>query len=471
MADPFGYLKHQRKEFARDEEIAGGNSRQVLSASHTELQAGRCIDCGTPFCEILGCPAMNRIPDWIGMVNSRKWRTALHMLHARNNFPEITGRVCPAPCESACILSISHEPVTIRQIECEIAECGWESGWIVPEPPTAPSGRRVAIIGSGPAGLAAAQQLARKGHAVTVYEREDRMGGILRYGIPDFLLDKRMLERRISQLSAEGIIFESRVDAGIDLSIGYLMRSFDAVLVIERSGMPIDPDLPGREYHGIIQAMDFLTMQNRVVAGDISTDDNPVSARGKKVMVIGDGELAAYCVETARRQGAAEITVVEIPVSSAEVSGRRFLWPMAADASETAAGVGKRSTITGMTVEKFSGDNGSLTGCRLKRVEKLPANTPNRKHVEPEADTLALPVDMAILALGFCSNDSGPQFRNLFRETEKADTPLLKKTRDSTSRRVFTASDAVMGGVPVILAIANGRNVAESIDRYFDELR
>lgn len=460
MADPLGYIKNRREEAPRkpagDPPSGFGEDDASLSRTRLEIQAGRCIDCGAPFCEIQGCPAHNRIPDWIGMVYSGKWRTALDMLHATNNFPEITGRVCPAYCEPACILSIGHEPVTIRQIELRIAERGWAEGWIAPETGTLRTGRRVAVIGSGPAGLAAAQQLNRSGHAVTVYERDDRIGGILRYGIPDFVLDKKILDRRIGQLAAEGVSFETRVDVGVDLSIGYLKRSFDLTLVIIGSRQPRDLVIPGRELTGIVPAMEFLTLQNRAVAGEFSPDESPFFARGRNVAVIGGGEIGNCCVETCRRQGAAGLTLVEISPSGRDSDNIALSWPLGDAHSERPGHPDGCGIFRGMTVDRFVGDGGSVSGCILSGTGTEPAG---------EGEQL-LKADMVILALDSPRVESGPLIRNLELETDERGNIRVDADYRTTSPGIFAAGSCVLGDSPIVRAIAEGRKAAAAVNRY-----
>ncbi|MGW8321990.1 MAG: glutamate synthase subunit beta, partial [Thermodesulfobacteriota bacterium] len=316
MGKPTGFMIYNRQDPSK--RPVGERIRDYrefaapLTDVELETQAARCMDCGIPFCHVYGCPVKNLIPNWNDMVYRKKGRRALDLLHATNNLPEVTGRVCPAPCEPACTLAINQPAVTIKQIELQIVERGWEEGWIQPEPAVVKTGKRVAIAGSGPAGLAAAQQLARRGHQVVVFERSDRVGGLLRYGIPDFKLEKWVIDRRVEQMVAEGVVFETGVEAGVDISGRYMQRAFDAILLATGAGVARDLDVPGRDLRGICFAMDFLVQQNRRNAGELALPGEEILAQGKNVVVIGGGDTGSDCIGTARRQGANEIVQIEI---------------------------------------------------------------------------------------------------------------------------------------------------------------
>lgn len=460
MADPLGFLKIPREEpilRSREECLRDyGEPRLPCKPALQERQAGRCMECGEPFCEIDGCPAGNRVQDWMSLVYGGKWRAALDILQSTDNFPEITGRLCTAPCERACILSISFSPVTIREIEREIADRGWREGWIIPEPANTLTGRRVAIIGSGPAGLAAAQQLVRKGHTVTVFDSDDRVGGILRYGIPDFSLDKKVLDRRIGQIVAEGVVFETGVVAGVDLSIAYLKRSFDVVVVFSGSRSALDIDVPGRDLAGICSAMDFLVRQNRINAGDAVADDGELNARDKRVVIVGGGEIASYCAGVSRRQGASSVTVLE-PADHARGIRTELNWskpletrlsffsgdPLADDCEH----------VRGVTVERFLGNRG-----KLKSVSLL----------EPGAGD-GFDADLVLLALGFEKDCPGPLIRSLFIDSDDRGNLKVDDRFMTSVDGVFAVEDCVPGEIPVARAIATGRHVAGEIDLYLEE--
>ena len=316
MAKPTGFMEYDREDPAHrpvTERIRDYREiDELLPEEGIYRQAVRCMDCGIPFCHAYGCPVKNRIPDWNDMVYRKNWRKALDLLHATCNLPEITGRVCPAPCETACTLAINLPAVTIRHLELQIVEHGWREEWIRPEPAGFSTGKRVAVVGSGPAGLPAAQQLARSGHDVVVFEKSDRIGGLLRYGIPDFKLEKWVIDRRLDQMRAEGVVFETGVNAGVDVSAAYLLRSFDAIVLAAGATAARDLPVPGRDLKGIHFAMEFLTQQNRRNAGDAIPDGQEISAAGKHVVVIGGGDTGSDCIGTSRRQGAASITQIEL---------------------------------------------------------------------------------------------------------------------------------------------------------------
>lgn len=460
MADPFGFLKYQREDAPRlPVGEAHGDYRetyQMLAPDHLDHQARRCMDCGIPFCELYGCPAGNRIPDWITMVCSGKWRAALDLLHSTDNFPEITGRLCPAQCEAACVLGISFTPMTVRQIELQIAEHGWSEGWINPEPASYHTLKRIAVVGSGPAGLAAAQQLTRSGHTVTVFDCDDRIGGVLRYGIPDFALEKRVLDRRLDQLIGEGVGFETGVDVGVDMSFHYLQRTFDAVIVLTGSRIPKDIIIPGRSLGGVHFAMDFLRQQNRRVAGDSIPDGQAVSAAGKRVVVIGGGETGAYCIATCRRQGASDVVRIELkPASGPGLSTPK--WPhVVGPGPESDPLAGSCTSRFGAKVERFMGNDGKVTGV----VIKTPDGRSRAMHVE------TIGAELVILALGFEHLEQGPLVQKLSLETDESGNLKVDDRFMTSAEGVFAVGDCVLGGSPVVQAIAQGRRVAEAVNRY-----
>src|SRR5579864_6091307 len=333
MGKPTGFLEIERRDRGYDKPAERLKTWtefvHPLPVGELQKQAARCMNCGIPFCH-QGCPVNNQIPDWNDLVYRDQWRVALDNLHSTNNFPEFTGRVCPAPCEASCTLNIDDNPVTIKTIECQIVDRGWEEGWIEPQPSPSPTGRRVAVVGSGPAGLACSQQLARAGHQVTLFEKSDRIGGLLRYGIPDFKMEKRLIERRMAQMQAEGVTFRPGVEIGKDVEVEELLSAYDAVVLSGGAEAPRDLPVPGRELDGIHFAMDFLTQQNKRVAGDpedVAAPNGAISAHGKHVIVIGGGDTGSDCIGTSGRQGAASITNLEIMPMPPEREDKALVWP------------------------------------------------------------------------------------------------------------------------------------------------
>jgi glutamate synthase (NADPH/NADH) small chain len=428
-------------------------------------QAARCMDCGVPTCHA-GCPLGNRIPDWNDRVYHDHWHKALDQLHATNNFPEFTGRLCPAPCEEACVLSINEQPVTIEQIEKEIIEHGFGEGWVQPQPPRNRTGKSIAVVGSGPAGLACAQQLNRAGHMVTVFERDDRIGGLLRYGIPDFKLEKQLLDRRLALMTQEGVDFRPGVSIGVDLSTDEL-SGFDAVVLCCGATRPRDLNVPGRELNGIYFAMDFLSRQNRLVAGDIIAHNEDLSARGKDVIVIGGGDTGSDCIGTSRRQMAKSVTNFELMPQPAMERSDHQPWPFWPARLRTSSsheeGCDRHWSLL---TKKFVGKAG--------RVEKLvtvdvvfsssESGRPSMREV-PDSER-EWPADLVLLALGF----TGPE-----PDTVVAQFGLRLDTRGNietdsnhmTSRpAVFAAGDARRGQSLIVWAIAEGREAARSVDTY-----
>ena len=428
----------------------------MLSPDRLDHQAERCMDCGIPFCEVYGCPAGNRIPDWITMVSLGKWRTALDLLHSTNNFPEITGRLCEAPCEAACVLSINFSPVTVKQIELQIAERGWREGWIVPEPAPFRTGKKIAVVGSGPAGLAAAQQLVRSGHGVAIFDRESRVGGILRYGIPDFALEKPALDRRIDQLIGEGVTLETGVDVGADLSIHYFRRTFDVVVITTGSRKPRDVIVPGRSLGGVHFAMDFLIQQNRRVAGEYIPEDQVVSGKGARVAVIGGGEAGAYCIAACRRNGASDIVQIELkPAPAPDQTIPR--WPDMPEEHHASDPLSEaRTRLFGAGVDRFIGNEGNVSGIVIKTAEDRSA--------ELRTETVA--ADLVLLALGFEHAEQGSLVRKLSLETDEKGNLKMNDRFMTSAEAVFAAGDCVLGGSSVVQAIARGRRVAEAVNRY-----
>ena len=432
-----------------------------LPTEKAQQQAARCMDCGVPFCHT-GCPVNNFIPDWNDLVYKGRWREALRMLHATNNFPEFTGRICPAPCEAACVLGINDDPVTIKAIEQHIIDRGFEEGWVEPEPPRRRTGKRVAIIGSGPAGLAAAQQLNRAGHSVTVFEKHDRIGGLLRYGIPDFKLQKYVVDRRLAQLVAEGVEFRTGINVGVDLPGEDLMHRFDAALIAIGAEKHRDLLIPGRELKGIHFAMDYLTQQNRRVAGDRFRPEEEIVATGKRVVIIGGGDTGADCLGTAHRQKAISVHQLQIhpmPPERRHESTPWPLWPLQlrVEAAHEEGGVREWSVLT----THFSGDEqGHVRKLHCVRVGPKPA------FERIPGSEFYLDADLVLIAIGF----SGPVRTGLLEQLPlELDARGNVKTDASYMTSVpgiFAAGDAHRGQSLVVWAIAEGRQAAHHIDKY-----
>jgi glutamate synthase (NADPH/NADH) small chain len=426
------------------------NSEEVV-----RTQGARCMDCGVAFCQgDTGCPVQNVIPEWNALVREGRWRPALDALHATNNFPELTGRLCPAPCESACVLGLVEEPVTIRHIEQAIADRGFAEGWIAPAPPREVTDRSVAIVGSGPAGLSAAQQLRRRGHRVVVFEKADRVGGLLRYGIPDFKLEKRVLDARLRQLTSEGVIFETGVDVGTDVSAEALRRDFDAVVLAIGARQPRDLAVAGRELAGIELAMDFLTLQNRRVAGDRIDVGPRLSATGQRVVVIGGGDTGSDCVGTCHRQGAVHVRQIELlqqPPLSRDPSTPWPLWPLQLRTSHAHEEGGVRQWSLSTT--RFSGEDG--------RVQAVHAETSG-----PERSASVLPADLVLLAMGFTGVEDAPLLHELGVRIGPRGAIATDAHSMTNVDGVFAAGDARRGASLIVWAIREGRDVADAVEQY-----
>ncbi|HEX6893721.1 MAG TPA: glutamate synthase subunit beta, partial [Bryobacteraceae bacterium] len=422
-------------------------------------QGARCMDCGVPFCHT-GCPLNNVIPDWNDYVYKDKWRDAIRALHATNNFPEFTGRICPAPCEAACVLGINEPPVTIKVIEKVIIEHAFRKGWIHPEPPAARTGKRVAIVGSGPAGLAAAQQLNRAGHLVTVFEKADRIGGLLRYGIPEFKMEKRVLDRRLEQMCAEGVKFETNVDVGHTVSGEELRAKFDAILLAGGAEKARDLPVPGRELKGIHFAMEFLPQQNRRCAGD--DVPNQILATGKRVVIIGGGDTGADCLGTSHRQKALSVHQFEILPKPPDERAEQTPWPLwplqlRSESSHEEGGIRDWSIAT----TKFSGDEaGNVRKLHATRVGPAPK-------FEPIAGSeFTMDADLVLLAMGFTGPRPGGILDQLGVALDPRSNVAASSGYQTSVPGVFAAGDIRRGQSLVVWAIAEGRQAAEAVDRY-----
>jgi glutamate synthase (NADPH) small chain len=468
MADPRGFLKHGREVASRrpveervgdwNEVYPSGAGRSLLPIVNT--QAGRCMDCGIPFCH-QGCPLGNIIPEWNDLVWRDDWEGASERLHATNNFPEFTGRLCPAPCETACVLGINQDPVTIKNVEVAIADQAWDSGYVRPQPPEWLSGKTVAVIGSGPAGLAAAQQLTRAGHTVAVYERADRIGGLLRYGIPEFKMEKKYLDRRLEQMKREGTVFRAGVDVGTAMTGQQLRDRYDAVVLAVGSTVARDLPIPGRELAGIHQAMDFLPQANRVALGD--TVEDQVTATGKHVVIIGGGDTGADCLGTSHRQGAASVTQLEIMPQPGEERPANQPWPtypMTYRVSSAHEEGGER--VYSVSTKEFLGDaEGNVRALRLVEVEMRDGRFEEVAGTERE-----IMADLVLFAMGF----TGPEQEGLVSQLGVDLDPRGNVDRDedymSSVDGVFVAGDAGRGQSLIVWAIAEGRAAAAAVDRY-----
>jgi glutamate synthase (NADPH/NADH) small chain len=465
MADPKGFLKVRERQLPqrRPVPVRLTDWREVYETTDTEAvrqQAGRCMDCGIPFCHN-GCPLGNLIPEWNDLAWRGDWREAIERLHATNNFPEFTGRLCPAPCETACVLGINQPAVTIKQTEVTIIDQAFENGWVVPKPPERLSGRTVAVVGSGPAGLAAAQQLTRAGHTVAVYERADRIGGLMRYGIPEFKMEKRHLDRRLAQMEAEGTRFRPGVEIGVDVTGQQLRDRYDAVVLAVGATAWRDLDIPGRGLDGVLQAMEYLPPANRAAGG--GTAEGQPLATGKDVVVIGGGDTGADCLGTALRQGARSVTQLEImpcPPQDRPASQPWPTYPMVHRVSSAHEEGGER--IYAVSTQAFLGDDkGRVRGLRLVEVELVDGRftpVPGSEH--------EIPAQLVLLAMGFVGPQRGPLLDQLGVQLDARGNIARDVSYTSSVPGVFVAGDAGRGQSLIVWAIAEGRSCAAAVDRW-----
>jgi glutamate synthase (NADPH/NADH) small chain len=465
MGDPRGFLNHDRQlPERRSVPVRLGDWREVnapFPAEDLQKQASRCMDCGIPFCNN-GCPLGNLIPDWNDLVYREQWKAAFDRLHATNNFPEFTGRLCPAPCESACVLGINEPPVTIKQVEVSIVDRAWAEGWIIPAIADQFTGKRIAIVGSGPAGLAAAQQLTRSGHEVSVFEKADRIGGLLRYGIPSFKMEKHHLDRRLAQMEAEGTEFRTNTEVGVDFSVEDLRADYDAVVLAGGAGQWRDLPIPGRENTGVMQAMEFLPGANKVVEGDI--DAPPVSAAGKHVVVIGGGDTGADCLGTSLRQGAASVQQFEImprPSDDRPEANPWPTWPMIYRVSSAHEEGGERQFA--INTEQFLSENGQVTGLRTHQVEQVFVE--GRMSFEPVPGTEKdFPADLVLLAMGFTGPEQSPLLAELGVALDTRGNVARDENFATNVDGVFVCGDMGRGQSLIVWAIAEGRSTAHAVD-------
>jgi glutamate synthase (NADPH) small chain len=443
---------------------------QPLPYTEVSRQAARCMDCGIPFCHT-GCPVNNLIPDWNNLVYREQWRTASETLHSTNNFPEFTGRVCPAPCEASCTLNIQDTPVSIKTIECQIVDRAWEEGWLQPMVAPKKSGKTVAVVGSGPAGMACAQQLARAGHGVTLFEKSDRIGGLLRYGIPDFKMEKHLIDRRIRQMQAEGVVFRPNVEVGVAVSLTMLMADYDAVVLSGGAEAPRDLPVTGREISGIHYAMDFLTQQNKRVAGDAEEKAAPggtLSAKGKHVVVIGGGDTGSDCIGTSNRHGAASITQLEIMPQPPAKENKPLVWPdwplKMRTSSSHQEGCDRDFAVQ---TKRAVGDNGKITALECVKVDWQLGDGGKMNLVEVPGSEFTLKADLVLLAMGFVGprkaglvEQAGVELDN--RGNVKADTSSYKTSK----AKIFSCGDMRRGQSLVVWAIREGRQCARGVDEF-----
>jgi glutamate synthase (NADPH/NADH) small chain len=468
MGDSTGFMKHDRQLPSRREvPVRLRDWKEVYEdfpIAKVREQASRCMDCGIPFCNN-GCPLGNLIPDWNDLVFRDRWRDAIDRLHATNNFPEFTGRLCPAPCEAACVVGINQDPVTIKQVEVEIIDRAWSEGWIEPQRSELRTGRSVAVVGSGPAGLATAQQLARAGHDVVVFERADRPGGLLRYGIPEFKMEKHHLDRRLAQLEAEGIEFRCNVNVGVDVTGEQLREQFDAVVLAGGATAARDLTIPGREYVGVHQAMEFLPLANRVQEGDL--DRSPIHAEGKRVVIIGGGDTGADCLGTSHRQGAISVHQFEImprPSESRPAENPWPTWPIVYRTSSAHEEGGER--VYAVNTLEFLGDaNGNLTG--LRAVEVASEVVDGRPTFVPvEGSEFEIPCDLVFLAMGFVGPEGGGVLEQLGVDLDVRGNVARDDSWSTNVDGVFVAGDMGRGQSLIVWAIAEGRSVAAAVDTW-----
>jgi glutamate synthase (NADPH) small chain len=465
MGKPTGFLEYRREDAAKrkpDERVKDYREFELpVIQDRLVKQAARCMDCGIPFCNT-GCPLGNLIPDWNEQVYLDRPEAASVALHATNNFPELTGRVCPAPCEAACVLGINADPVSIKLIEKSIADRAFAEGRVLPQPPKTRTGKRVAVVGSGPAGLAAAQELNRAGHWVTLFERADRIGGLLRYGIPDFKLEKWIVERRVQQLRDEGVTFETGVDVGGALGADELRERFDAICLAIGSRTPRDLPVPGRELAGIHFAMDFLEQQNRRVAGDPVPDESAILATGKHVVVIGGGDTGSDCIGTSHRQGAASITSFEIlpqPPAERDASTPWPMWPLQLRTSSSHEEGGTRDWS--VSTERFEGSGGHVEKLACVRVENRAG-----RFERIAGSELELPADLVLLAMGFVHPEQTGIVRDLALALDRRGNVQIDDGFMTSVPGIFAAGDCQRGQSLVVWAIADGRRAARGVDRW-----
>ncbi len=467
MADPKGFLKVPERELPKRRPVPvrimdWKEVYEPQDPEQTRRQAGRCMDCGIPFCHH-GCPLGNLIPEWNDLTWRNEGRAAIERLHATNNFPEFTGRLCPAPCEASCVLGINQPAVTIKQVEVSIIDQAFANGWVTPHPPERLTGKTVAIVGSGPAGLAAAQQLTRAGHTVAVYERDDRIGGLLRYGIPDFKMEKKQLEARLAQMQAEGTRFRAGVAIGVDISWSDLKSRYDAVIVATGAMVPRELPIPGRDLLGVHHAMEYLVQQNKAGAGD--TVSNQITAEGKHVIVLGGGDTGADCIGTAHRQGALSVTNLAIGIQPPSERPEHQPWPMMPNLFEVTSAheEGGERVYLASTVEFLGNEAGEVTALRVAETEYVDGRRVPKSGTERE-----IPADLVLLALGFTGAEPEALQEQLRLPFDDRGNVARDDRYETSESGVFVAGDAGRGQSLIVWAIAEGRAAASAVDRFLE---
>ena len=475
MGNPTGFLEIDKKE--RNYEDPKDRLKHFkefivpLTNEEVSKQGSRCMDCGIPYCH-QGCPVNNLIPDWNDLVYKHEWKKALDTLHSTNNFPEFTGRICPAPCEAACTLNLTDNPVSIKTIECSIVDYGWEKGWIKPQLPKKHTDKKVAIVGSGPAGLACAQQLARLGHGVVVYEKNERIGGLLRIGIPDFKMEKTLIDRRMAQMQSEGVQFKTNSEIGNNISTNQIIDNFDAVSVCIGSEVPRNLEVKGRNLKGIHFAMDFLSQQNDMVAGKTISKDILISAKGKKVLVIGGGDTGSDCVGTSNRQGATSVHQLELLPQPPVNENKQLTWPnwpmkLRTSTSHQEGCERQWSILT----KSFEGnENGEVIKLICVEVEWKKSEDGSMKMIEVEDSEFVIEADLVLLAMGFVHPIHEGLVNNLsLKLDQRGNVEADEISFKTSSDKVFVAGDCRRGQSLVVWAISEGRKCAERIDNFLKE--
>ena len=471
MGKVTGFMEFDRldRDYAPVNERTQHYKEFLIPLENKELreQSARCMDCGIPYCHN-GCPVNNLIPDWNDLVYEGNWKAALETLHSTNNFPEFTGRICPAPCEASCTLNITDQPVTIKSIECAIIDRGWEENWILPKISQSKTGKKVAVIGSGPAGLACAQQLARVGHSVTLFEKNASLGGLLRYGIPDFKMEKHLIDRRLTQMRAEGVVFRSNTEVGVTVSADEILQQFDAMVLTGGSETPRDLGVPGRDLDGVHYAMDFLAQQNKRIAGEDVTDNRTILAGGKHVVVIGGGDTGSDCVGTSIRQGAASVTQLEVMPKPPEMEDKALSWPnwplKLRTSSSHLEGADRDWSVA---TKAFTGEDGRVTGLELVRNEWKQNENGQFSMAELPATKFHLKADLVLLAMGFIHPKPAGLLDELSIALDERGNVKADETSYKTSRKnVFVAGDMRRGQSLVVWAIKEGRRAARAVDEH-----